>query len=632
MVEHHRSGKLAVILHADVVGSTALVQQDEHLAHERIQEAFRRFGETIANYQGQVRELRGDALLAEFERASDAVTAALAFQVDHTYHLSRLKDEVTPTLRVGIAMGEVVIADATVTGAGVVLAQRVEQLADAGGLCITAALHEALPKRMPFDLENLGEQALKGFDDPVCVYRVELSPGASIPPPQPNSHRETSPTPWRLRVAMAVMVLLVAGGTAYWLMPTAPQEEPVSPERMAFPLPDKPSIAILPFTNMSGDPEQEYFADGMTDDLITDLSKISDLIVIASNSVFTYKGKAVKVSDVGRDLGVRYVLEGSIRRVGSRIRINAQFVEAATGAHLWAERYDRDVNDVFAVQDEVTRNIVAALAVTLKPVESVDVFRRETNNLEAYDNVLQGRQQLARITREGVAKAKAHFERAIELDPDYARAYINLGILHVDEWKIWGLDRDKNLDRAIELGRRAAALNARSAGAHVLTALGLQWKGQHAEAEKEAEKALGLNPTHPETLGNLGNFLRRSGRALEAVEVLKKAIRLDPFHPPVYLLALGDAYFTLRRYEDAIRVLKEGTSREPDYISNYVYLAESYAMAGRGGEAKRAVAQILRLNPGFTLAKYKAHISVSMIDKAQVERKIAALRIAGAPE
>ncbi len=320
MANDHLSGKLRVILHADVAGSTALVQQDEQLAHKRIWEAFRRFSDNIEKYSGKVLELRGDALLAEFVRASDAVAAALAFQADQAYHISRLKDDLKPTIRVGIAMGEVVIADGTVTGAGVVLAQRVEQLADSGGLCITAALHESLPRRMPFDLEDLGEQELKGFDDPVHVYRVELSLGESIPPPEESNQHAEPPKTRRLMVAVIAITLVIAGGAAYWFNSRAPQVEAASLERMAFPLPDKPSIAVLPFTNMSDDSQQEYFVDGMTEDLITDLSKLSGLFVIARNSVFTYKDKVVKVRQVAEELGVRYVLEGSVRRVGDQVR------------------------------------------------------------------------------------------------------------------------------------------------------------------------------------------------------------------------------------------------------------------------------------------------------------------------
>jgi len=380
MAKERLSGKLRVILHADVAGSTALVQQDEQLAHERIQDAFRHFSGSIERYMGKVLELRGDALLAEFERASDAVTAALAFEVDHTYHLSQLKDDLKPAIRVGVSMGEVVIADDTVTGAGVVLAQRVEQLAEPGGLCITGAIHEALPRRMPFDLENLGEYELKGFDDPVHVYRVELSVGKSIPPPDKSNQQRAPQNIWRMGVALVIIALVVAGGAAYWYKSKVPQVEAASIERMAYPLPDKPSIAVLPFVNMSDDEKQEYFVDGMTEDLITDLSKLSGLFVIARNSVFTYKDKAVKVRQVAEELGVRYVLEGSVRRVGDQVRINTQLIDATTGGHLWAERYDGSLKNVFALQDSVTRKIVTALAINLTDAEQTQTTQNQTEH------------------------------------------------------------------------------------------------------------------------------------------------------------------------------------------------------------------------------------------------------------
>ncbi|MCP4431914.1 MAG: adenylate/guanylate cyclase domain-containing protein, partial [Gammaproteobacteria bacterium] len=416
MAKDRLSGKLAVILHADVASSTALVQKDEQLAHERIQDAFRRFGQAIEKYQGRVLELRGDALLAEFERPSDAVTATLAFQADHAYLISRLKDNLRPTIRVGIAMGEVVIADNTVTGSGVVLAQRVEQLADPGGLCITAALHEALPKRMPFDLDSLGEQVLKGFDDPVRVYRVELSANQSVPAPQQDNQREASSKKSKLIVAIIVISIVIAGGIAYWFKAQVQQEEPASVERMAFPLPDKPSIAVLPFTNMSGIAEQEYFADGMTENLITDLSKISALFVIARNSSFSYKGQQKKVRQVAEDLGVRYVLEGSVQRAGEQVRINAQLIDATTGGHIWADRYDGSLEDVFSMQDKITKSIVSALSITLVGQEDSNLARAKNINPDAYNAYLLGWEHYQRHNVDDSAKAVRYLEAAIQLD------------------------------------------------------------------------------------------------------------------------------------------------------------------------------------------------------------------------
>ena len=314
MVKEPLSGKLAVILHADVAGSTALVQQDEQLAHERIQETFHRFGDTIAKYHGHVRELRGDALLAEFERASDAVTAALAFQADQIHYNTQLNDSIQPTVRVGIAMGEVIIADDTITGVGVVLAQRLEQLSEPGGLVIQGAAYETIPGRFPFEYVNLGEHEVKGFDEPVRVYSASLKPDLDIPQPGPLVHRTRNKI-----IAVASIAVIIAGITLMWVKPWEIREEPASLERMAFPLPEEPSIAVLPFDNMSDDPEQEYFADGMTEDLITDLSKVVGLFVISRNATYTYKDKPIKPRQVAEELGVRYVLEGSVRRSQPRL-------------------------------------------------------------------------------------------------------------------------------------------------------------------------------------------------------------------------------------------------------------------------------------------------------------------------
>ena len=327
--------KLAVLLHADIIGSTALVQLDETIAHQRIRDAFQRFSQNITQHNGITQEIRGDALVAEFSRASDAVTAALEFQSTNRVHNEGISDDIRPVLRVGIAMGEVVVADNTVTGEGIVLAQRLEQLATPGGTCVQGAAYETIPKRLPFEYENLGEQKLKGFSEPVRIYAVSLKPGGVIPESQ-----------------------------------TAVQPETSAPN-----LPEKPSIAILPFDNMSGDPEQEYFSDGITEDITTALSYFSGLFVIARNSSFTFKGKAVDTRQIATELGVRYLLEGSVRRAGKRIRINGQLINAETGNHIWAERYDRELKDVFSVQSEVARQVAKALAVTLKANENDRLFQ-----------------------------------------------------------------------------------------------------------------------------------------------------------------------------------------------------------------------------------------------------------------
>jgi TolB-like protein/class 3 adenylate cyclase/rhodanese-related sulfurtransferase len=605
MAKDRLSGKLAVILHADVAGSTELVQQDEQLAHERIQDAFRRFSATIEKYQGGILELRGDALLAQFERASDAVAATLAFQADHTYLISRLKDDLQPTIRVGIAMGEVVIADNTVTGSGVVLAQRVEQLADPGGLCITAALHEALPKRMPFDLENMGEQVLKGFDDPVRVYRVELSADQSVPAPQQDNQPEVTPRTPKLIATIIVIALVIVGGTVYFKT-QGPQEEPASAERMAYPMPENPSIAVLPFTNLSDDTQQEYFADGMTEDLITDISKVKDLFVIARNSVFTYKGKAVKVRQVAEELGVRYVMEGSVRRVGNQVRINAQLIDATTGGHLWAERYDGSLDDVFAMQDKIIKNIVTALAVTLVDQEQDKWVRVETTNAEAYDAYLRGWEHYRQSTPENFKQAVTYFEQAIKLDPDYARAHSALAAVY---WNIiangwWHKSLGLTATQVIERTRLylKKAMEQPSALSHqVASERAAYFLGNPDRALAEAERAIALDANDPAGHLAMANALLKAGNPNKAISTMHHAMRLDPHFPASYLTRLGRAQFERGQYQEAATTLERAIERNPQDDRAYAFLIAAYGHLGLEERANSAIlnTNIIRARTGW---------------------------------
>jgi adenylate cyclase len=531
MAKDDLSGKLAVILHADVAGSTRLVKQDEQLAHERIQDAFRRFSDTIGKYHGRVQELRGDAILAEFERASDAVTAALAFQSDHSDYLEKINDDILPEIRVGIALGEVVIADNTVTGAGVVLAQRIEQLAVPGGLCITSAIHEALPNRMPFSIDSLGEQVLKGFDEPVRVYQVQLSTGESVPPPQPKSHQKVSSNNLRQMIIVAGIVVLITAGIGYWSKNSLPQEEPASIERMAHPIPDRPSIAVLPFTNISDLAEQEFFADGMTDDLITDLSKVSGLFVIARNSVFTYKDKAVKIRQVAEELGVRYVMEGSVQRAGNQIRINAQLIDATTGGHVWAERYDGTLDDVFAMRDEISQQIVTALSVTLVGQENNNQGRAETNSPEAYDAFLRGWAHYRLSTPDDSVKSISYLKNAIELDPNFGRAHAALAATY---WRIydnnWAISTGVSYSDALEQTNRhlEEALKNPTPLAHRTAAKQYFYFRRWDEAIIQAERAITMDPNDPSGYEAMGTLLVNLGRAAEGLDFIEKAMRLDP--------------------------------------------------------------------------------------------------------
>jgi len=631
MAKGHLSGKLAVILHADVAGSTRLVRQDEHVAHERIQETFRRFSDTIKKYHGHVRELRGDALLAEFERVSEAVSATLAFQAGHAEYNAQLDDNIQPTLRVGIAMGEVIIADDTITGEGVVLAQRLEQLAEPGGVVIQGAAYETIPGRFPFEYSDLGEHEVKGFDKPVRAYSASLARDADLPLPE-----QAGPRYRNTRVVIVSIAVVAIGIALMWFNPWEVREEPASLERMAFPLPDKPSIAVLPLTNMSDDASQDYFADGMTEDLITDLSKISGLFVIARTSSFSYKGRQVKVRQVAEELGVRYVLEGSVRRVGDQVRINAQLIDATTGGHLWAERYDGSLTDVFGLQDVVVRQIVGALAVNLTTTESTRTRLEETSVAAAYDAFLQGRDHYRNRTPEDYAKAISFYEKAIELDPDYSRAYAVLAGVY---WELIDLNWETLLGMQYQAGDRAKnylakALEHPTGDAYRVSAKRLVYLGQGGEALREIDRAIALMPNDPDVLSSRAWILTVSGRAPEAEDDARKAIRLDPAHPR-NLIPLGQALFHQERYEEAVEIFESVVIQQPEYEYTYPFLAATYGYLGRIEEAEAAVAKFhdLANNVRLTLQSLESwYEGQYQYDKAYLAQYIEGLRKAKVEE
>jgi TolB-like protein/Tfp pilus assembly protein PilF len=392
-------------------------------------------------------------------------------------------------------------------------------------------------------------------------------------------------------------------------------------------LPDKPSIVILPFVNMSEDPKQEYFSDGITEDLTTALSQLSSLFVIARNSAFTYKGKAIKAQDVGRELGVQYVLEGSVRRANDLVRITAQLIDAATDTHLWAERYDRPLKDIFALQDEIARKIVTTLKLQLTLREQGYLGRKTTDNLEAYDYFLRGTEDYWRFTKETMAQARQMYEKAIELDPQYAAAYANLGWTYAFDWT-WQWSQDpQTLERAFALTQKAIALDDSLSMAH--SALGFVYLGkkQHERAIAEGERAITLAPNDAEGYANLGIILNLAGRPQETIRLVEKAIRLNPRYPAQYLVTLGQAYTLTRQYEEATAVLKRTITRNPNFLPAHVFLAVVYNESSREEEARAAAAEILRISPNFTLEGLQQRIHYK--DPAVLDRFVTALRKAG---
>ena len=579
--------KLAVLLHADVIGSTALVQLNETVAHQRIQDAFQRFSQTITRHNGTTQEIRGDALVAEFSRASDAVTAALDFQSTNTAHNEGISDEIRPELRVGIAMGEVVVADNTVTGEGIVLAQRLEQLAEPGGTCVQGAAYETIPRRLPFEYENLGDQVLKGFDQPVRAFSVSLRSGEDLPAPDVESTSQSAEQNDPQTVSK--------------LSPKS--YETLIGERLE--LPDKPSIAVLPFQNMSGDPEQEYFADGMTEDIITTLSRVPDLIVISRNSTFVYKGRAVDVREVGRELGVAHVLEGSIRKSGNRLRITAQLVNTQSGDHTWAERYDRKLDDIFAIQDEITHNIVGELQVQLVSGESSRRATTGTKSLKAWELMIRARSLTVSHLRNNAVAAKQLIDTALELDNAYSTAWTELGWIYWEE-SVWGWssEPEKSMQMAFDAAQKALSVDSLDPNTYSLLGHIYMVRGDTKQAIAMSEKAVDLAPSDSRALALLANVLIDSGRLKEGIQRMQRAIRFCPFPPASYLFILGAGFHLNGDNLTAISALEQALIRIPDSIVPRLWLATVFVEIGKIDEARAVSKEVLDIEPNFSAASW----------------------------
>jgi adenylate cyclase len=581
MAEERAQRRLAAILATDVVGYSRLMEQDEAGTLERLR-AYRKevFEPTIEKHRGRIFKLMGDGLLAEFGSVVDAVECAVSLQRDLADSNAAVPSDRRVDLRMGINLGDVVVEADDLYGDGVNLAARLQELAEPRSICVSSKVHEEVGRKVDIGFEDIGERLLKNMTKPVRVYMVRPA-----------------------------------------LLAPAANSQPLA-------LPDKPSIAVLPFENLGGDPEQQYFSDGIAEDIITDLSKVSGLFVIARNSAFTYRGRAVKVQEVSRELGVRYVLEGSIRKAGNKVRIAAQLIDGATGGHLWAERYDRDLTDIFAVQDEVTREIVSALAVKLSQGERRRIARRGTDSLEAYDYYLRGRQLQRRRSKGANEEARPLLERAIELDPQFAQAHSILASVHVlDYVNRWCDSPEESLRRAEELAQRAVELDDEEPEAHVV--LGLMLMREHDRAMAEAQRALALDPNLAWAHSLLGQALHYSGRSQDAIEPLKAAIRLDPNEDP-FLHHLALAYFGVGRYDDAAATLKRRIIRKPDTDMSRVLLAACYGHLGRMEEARAQWREVMRINPSYSLEhRRRVH---AYKDPADFERFVDGLRKAGLPE
>jgi TolB-like protein len=575
--------KLTAILSADVEGYSRLMDNDEAATIRTLNDYRQAMSNLIEQHRGRVVDTTGDNLLAEFTSAVDAVNCAVEIQRELAERNNKLPNERKMKFRIGVHVGDVVEEEDRIYGDGVNIAARVEGLAEAGGICISGSVYDQIENKLDFEYTFLGKQKVKNIARPVHVYRVQIESNVAVP--------EANRT---------------------------------------FESPDKPSIAVLPFVNMSGDSEQEYFADGVTEDIITVLSKFRWFFVIARNSVFTYKNKPVDVKQVARDLGVRYVLEGSVRKAGNRVRITAQLIDASTGHHVWAERYDRQLEDIFAVQDEITQSIVTSVGPEFISAEMKRAQRKDVRSLDAWDYAMRASSHLSRYTHKDAIEAQRLLQKAIELDPMSTQAFCLLTLSHLLQEQFgWSESAAHSIKEAASAAQRAVALDDRDAWVH--TALGLVdlVSKRYDNAIRRLERAIDLNPNLANAYGGLGQALSLAGEYEAAIKQINKAIRLSPRDPfiVIWLGHLGLAAFAEERYEDACEWGLKIIQENPHFPGGHRLLAASYGQLGRIKEAEAELKESFLLMPGMTADDVRKQVPFK--NASIMERYIEGLRKAG---
>jgi TolB-like protein/class 3 adenylate cyclase/Tfp pilus assembly protein PilF len=622
--------RLAAILAADVVGYSRLIREDEAGTLAALKAHRENLIEPkVAERKGRIVKLMGDGLLIEFPSAVEAVQCAVEIQHMIGDRNATVSEEKRIIYRIGINIGDIVVEDNDIYGDGVNLAARLESLSEPSGICVARNVFDQVKDKLDLTIEHLGERQVKNLSEPVTVYRVVLDDKAAalVTPvvhdaPKPERRR------WLVTATAAVALLIGAGGMLWW-QPWAPEFEPASVERMAFLLPDKPSIAVLAFDNLSSDLEQQYLSDSLSENIITALSRFSEFFVIARNSSFAYKGKPVKVQQVAEELGVRYVIEGSVQIASDRLRVTVQLIDATSGKHLWAERYDRDLQDIFAVQDEITQTIAATLKQNIDLAEFDRVRRKPTESLDAYELRRRGQALFFTFTRDGTEQAKRLYEKALALDPDFSEAYVGLAWVHINGYR-WGWSetnsREESLGLALEMARKAVEKDPFSHRAHQVLASATMQSGDLDKAMAEYDIAIKLNPNSSRVLADSATVLVFLGRAEEAISRIKTAIRLNPRHPDWYLWSLGSAQYYAEQYEDALTSLKK-MNKMPNLARRI--LASVMVRLGRLDEARAVIAEFLKNEPDFSIENMEV---IPFKHEEDLERWKEDLRKAGIPE
>jgi adenylate cyclase len=623
--------KLTAILSADVKGYSRLMGEDEVATLKTLSAYFQIMATLIQKHQGKVLNIAGDNLLADFESVVDAVQCGVEIQKELRTKNAELAEGRRVEFRIGVNLGDVIREGDTIYGDGVNIAERVQSLADAGGICISGTAFDHVRNKLDLGYKYLGEQTVKNITLPVRVYKVLMEPEAAG---KVIGEKKVKPRQWKnAAIGLVVVVIVVIAAAVIWKFysPTAPKTEVATKEKMAFPLPDVPSIAVLPFVNMSGDPKQEFLSDGISEEIITALSKIRALFVISRQSTFSYKGKPVKVKQVSEELGVRYVLEGSVQRSADRIRITAQLVDALTGRHIWAERYDRPITDLFALQDEITMKILTAIQVKLTEGEQASTEfgkYRGKLGLDCHLKILEGYKYFHGFNIEAIRMARRIAEEAMAMCPEGPGAYLLMGWVHVLEYMLGvGKSPQESIEKSIEMAQKALAMDDSIATTHGLLSFLYGLKSEYDKAIAEGERAIALDPGGAFPHEWYGISLMGAGRSEEAIPMFQKAIRLDPAGPTSVYMSLGNALLLTGRFQEAVSALKKALQRAPDNIIAHLHLTATYSQMGQEKEARAEAEEVLRLNPKFSLEGYAKMIRGK--NQAQTDRYIDALRKAG---
>jgi len=622
--------KLAAIFAADVVGYSKLMGADEAGTLSALKALRAEFIDpTIAEHRGRIVKLMGDGALVEFASVVDALTCAVAIQRGMGERDPDTPADKRIAFRIGINLGDIIVDGDDIYGNGVNVAARLETLAEPGGICISGRVLDQVKGNIDVGFAFLGPQTVKNIEDPINVYKVLLDTadaGRIVGAPKAKEPGR----PWLIAAVVALVV--VAGAAGLWYHQTRPDFVPAAVAKMAYPLPDKPSIAVLPFDNFSGEKQDDFIVKGLTEDIITALSQLPQLFVISRTSSFAFKDKTVTATEIAEQLGVRYIVEGSIQRSGDTLRINAQLIDAVGGHHLWADSFDGEAKDLFALQDDIVRRILVELQVKLTGGDHARVASRGTRNLDAWLLRMQGMAELYKFTRESTSRTREIFQRAHEADPSWSRP---VGGLAWSYWwearKGWTDDREEWIRKGIELAEQAIEMDPNDTLGYMQLGNLYQLKGDHDRAIELREKAVDIAPNDFQANWGLGDVLYRAGRTERAVEVLRHAERLSPRHPVSFSWGLANGLLFAGRYEEAIDTAQKASRRAPDRDLPHIQLTSAYAALGRMEEARNEAAEVLRIDPKFTVTAWKRG-QPDFKDQSAIDKIGSLLVKAGLPE